>query len=639
MSIAPDIRQGVHMSYRVTNGDEVRTYEFSPTPLIQCTRQNDLSGKTETGFTLTVNVTGTLVSQRHIQDDGIRPDGGLDDTADLNLVLGELGMTPLDKLKQKMQDILSIPGGEFRIYCLCNSNNTECGERTYFRFYPNMIGNIEFQTGDDNWYQTIPYSFQMEVHQTDLFNADGTPLYLENIDEQWSIEPVDEKIFPRLNDVEFAKSDGTRVLRLTHTLTATGKKVYGQQIGESRNVGIDDNELLYDWRTRQFLSKESLPENQYDPVDQFTQINTQQNTVITPYQYAKSWIETKLRNTNSNTQYVRPINRNDNIGSDIEDLEPDFFWLDTDGIFNYIGNKKAFNHTRQKGGNENTGQYSVTESWIILVGEASLSGATDEYTLDYSSSKDKGTESVTISGTIQGYQEGDLENRPNEISKIAQAESLLAEILQNGILYQRCQFWLDKIRESEYTDPSSRPTIGLHQLPLNKKFTRNTVEGIITYAFEFDTRCQSIFNAEDGVLSESISFQINYPTDVFAQVTIPGRQRGPLIFSANTQTAATATLSCEIVMKQECNGLDFLGPRPMVIKRVVEPCIKHMRDIGGDIIRVQSDTDNFNMVERRYSANFTFLFNSCCHVGYLTTVTRHLGLHSPCSPSEYINTL
>ena len=130
-----NVDYGVKMTYRVQD----MTFEFSPVPFIQSSRTIDLSGKTETGFTTNITVTGTLVAQRHLENEGVADSGLVD-----KIVLGEIGLTPLDKLKRAMETVLSIPGGEFRIYCNCEQGEDCVGNREYFKFYPSWIGELQF---------------------------------------------------------------------------------------------------------------------------------------------------------------------------------------------------------------------------------------------------------------------------------------------------------------------------------------------------------------------------------------------------------------------------------------------------------------------------------------------------------------
>lgn len=648
-TLIPSRLYGPRMTYKISE-DAEDLYEFSPVPMINCSRQVNISGVEETGDTITISFSGNLVAPRHIDNDGIRP---IDDNTQFNTVIGDVGLNVLDNLKKKLERILSVPGGEFRIFCKCDPSIQECdGDIEYFRIYPNAITNLEFRESGDNWTQTIPYTFQMIYHRTNIFRGEE-PLYLENISEDWSIEEVN--LFPNIDDLEFSTSNGNTVLQLTHTLSATGKKVYGKQIGPYRQ-----DEIIHQWKNIDFVGNatgEGL-DTQYP--DGYTRVNTNETNIKRPYDYAKKWIETKLRGVDRQNLYsnASPIN---------EFNTNDFFYLDQDGIFNYntsLG--RAFNHTRQKSGNETNGTYSVTETWTIILGPLSDYGATDEYTIDYRYNNEA-IESISIQGTIQGYQIGEIDEKELNDSKIKRAELLLEYLLKNQILLQRCDNWLQKMRRQNligdakaflnryigdvgdisdedillliapYMQEGSNPRFTsiylinnkLNTLPITKSFSRQVISGIITYSFEYNTRCENLL---DDTLSESITVQMNYPTDVFGQVTIPGRQRGPIIFSANTYTAPTLTINMELVMKPtECtdNTLpiesrifnNIIPPRDSA-RRILRIFYNYIRDIGGDIVKIQSDSDNWDIIQRRYSANFTFLFSSCHSSDYLRSVTR-----------------
>jgi hypothetical protein len=66
---APVLAEGVKMTYTIGDGS---VFEFSPVPFIQCDTAFDLSGKEETGQTITINVNGTLVAPKHLYNEGMR---------------------------------------------------------------------------------------------------------------------------------------------------------------------------------------------------------------------------------------------------------------------------------------------------------------------------------------------------------------------------------------------------------------------------------------------------------------------------------------------------------------------------------------------------------------------------------------
>ena len=65
----PAPKDGVKMTYKIGHGDN-QVFEFSPVPFIQCDTAFDLSGKQEIGQTITINVSGTLLAPKHLENEG-----------------------------------------------------------------------------------------------------------------------------------------------------------------------------------------------------------------------------------------------------------------------------------------------------------------------------------------------------------------------------------------------------------------------------------------------------------------------------------------------------------------------------------------------------------------------------------------
>ena len=669
----------VRMEYKFKDDSgQNNVFEFAPVPFIQIDREFDLSGKEEIGQTITINVTGTLVAPRHLEGDGIKDDG-----AEPDYVAGFEGLNILDRLRRKMENILSIPGGEFRVYCVCGDYEPMEGgdflppgtQITYFRCYPQVIGTISFQQSPDNWTQTIPYSFQMVYHRTDIFRGE-TPLYLESIDENWTMEVVDEKLYPGVsewdlaNDPRFTENlnnnalypdrGSSAVMRLSHTLSATGKKVFGQQTDSIRS----DDQLLHEWRNTQAQALNdkvdyatSQPDRWNEP---FGRVNTNTANIKTPYQYAKDWILTRLYRTADIDDYRNRVD--------------DFFYTgqsgqsDGDGIFNWTSHRRAYNHVRQKTGNETQGTYSVTESWLIIIGGLADAGATDDYTINYQSNAQTGIDTISIEGTITGFQEDSIDGRdgpnaPNaRETKIRKAEKMLEHLLRSNAFYRRVEAHIEDLSRisgmpllNTVPDRYGRNNLQLNvrnclnMTPVSKSIRKQIVEGVISYSFEFDTRQNNLF---DDTIMESFTTSIVYPADVFTTVVIPGRQKGPLFFSANTQQVPKYTLNYEMVIKPPCiktmpidianiartQGVNYERGIPQLTNRiragirqkhhyrdriiaVARAHYDYIREVMGDIIRIEADNDNWNEAEGRYSGSLTFVFGSC-QSNYLHPLTR-----------------
>ena len=153
-------------------------------------------------------------------------------------------------------------------------------------------------------------------------------------------------------------------------------------------------------------------------------------------------------------------------------------------------------------------------------------------------------------------------------SKIHQAEQLFKRLAEGNYFHRRADTYIkDLVTHSRACDllaaessngipnlnnldaKKDDVTSSLNIIPVSKSIRRQVVEGVISYSYEFNTKYPNFFA---DTLMESISTNIAYPTDVFTNVIIPGRQKGPLFFSANTQQAPKYTLNVELVMKLDC---------------------------------------------------------------------------------------
>jgi len=556
-NIVPREPHGTRMTYG--------NFEFSPVPFIQVDRTIDLSGKEEIGATITINVSGTILGPKHLQDAN-------------NYNIGKWGLDVVETQRQQMEQALSVPGEEFKISCIPTptQQNPNPQPITYFRCYPNLVGNVSFQNSPDNWTTTIPYSFQMAIHQSNIDGMSGMRCYLESMDENLSIEFIDEKMYPDIGDLEFATiARGNRVMRLTRTLSATGKKVYGEYFGDMTSGS--PNHLA----------------TQYSPGSR------------APHEHAKDWVLYRL--------------------SQLVDDELD------DEVFNFGAfNNGRYNHTRQRSSNEITGTFSVTESWLIIVGsESALNGTTDDYSVSFRKDVSTGINTVSVEGTIQGYQSGNIDNPGEAPTKIVLAQTLFGRLVSDNIPYRRARLFLSQLIIGDDPDGGDGGALQvvrcLNPIPINQSVRKQLTEGVISYTFEYDTRQKNIFN---DTLSESFSYQMVYPNDVFSTVTIPGRQRGPIFFSANTITEPKFTLNYELVLKPRCLTVQeeqqgwqekirqgirrgMLEERSRIIDIAREYYDYLINVLGQDIVKIESDNDTWDQVQNRYSGSITFVLGTC----------------------------
>lgn len=234
------------------------------------------------------------------------------------------------------------------------------------------------------------------------------------------------------------------------------------------------------------------------------------------------------------------------------------------------------------------------------------------------------------------------------------AEDLYRELMSRNAFFERAQHHINMAKESRrwdiynanrraYTsiEDVPEPCMNLNVIPTSKSIRRQIIEGIISYSYEFNTKPNNLF---DDTLSESFTTSWTYPNDIFSQVTIPGRQSGPLIFSANTMTAPKYALNFEIVLKPQCpsdgisklpmrfeNNLDFnktvdtlrihtsimdsqiygLNTCRQRMRAVAKVHFDYLKGIGMSIRKIESDNDSWNATEGRYSGSITFVLGTC----------------------------
>ena len=581
---------------RMTYGD----FEFSPVPFIQIDRAIDLGGKEEIGATITINVSGTILGPKHLNEDGE------------NYNIGLWGLNVVEEQRQRMEQVLSVPGQKFTITCGDDDHTN-----TYFECYPNLVGSVSFQTSPDNWTLTIPYSFRMTAHQTNIFGKDDAPLYLESIDENWSLEFVDEKVYPNIEELAFATLEtGSRVMRITRTLSATGKKVYGVQ-GDVNAIlpseftpgGKRPHEYARDWIVSRLSGIPPLGQAGRTRDEAWNEILWYTTPAAATMGFSVQDTGSAFVVTNATGSIVHreryQVDGSFSIGSD---------------VFGLAGEEGVYNHTRQKSANEIAGTYSVTESWIIIVGtEAASNGATDDYTISFRSDT-SGLDTVSVEGTITGFQEGTIDGERTAATKISKAENLFKRLVEFNGFHARAEHYIQQLYD--INDNSLRVKKCLNIVPASKSIRKQMSDGVISYTFEYNTRLDNIF---PDTISESFTHQMTYPNDVFEAVTIPGRQRGPIFFSANTITSPKFQLNYELVLITACaqrdnNWRNELRRRLRMglvdqrgrIREIAKVYYDFIRGtMGQEIIRIESDNDTWNAAEGRHSGSLTFVLGTC----------------------------
>ena len=191
-----------------------------------------------------------------------------------------------------------------------------------------------------------------------------------------------------------------------------------------------------------------------------------------------------------------------------------------------------YSYIRSNALDESAGQFSATESWVVLsTGANTLNGATENFTVNTSKTLESDITSVSIQGTINGLDTRSYGSTTGDYTVTTTKYDSAATYWDTvqPRLYSRCQYASTGVLERHLNPVRQQRSIG-----------HNPVQGTISYSYSYDDRPSNCIN---GALTETIEVSDENPTDVFASVTVLGRAAGPILQSINTTTSPSRTVS------------------------------------------------------------------------------------------------
>lgn len=282
--------------------------------------------------------------------------------------------------------------------------------------------------------------------------------------------------------------------------------------------------------------------------------------------------------------------------------------ITSSGVINLTtANFSAYNHVRTQSVDETSGEFSVTENWLVInpSGSGVAGKATEDFSISIRTSVDSDLTTVSIEGSIQGLENRSYGTNPGDFNiidtKYTNASGYWSAV-QSKLLG----------RVNHVVAGSS--TRAISSLPKSKTVGHNATNGTITYAYEYDDRpC----NFVSGALSEIITINDNNPTDIFASIVIPGRAYGPILQSMSTVTAATREVSVEVVMpiptgcaSGSCTTvLVTSSPRTQVENLLC--CLETELTGGYSQVFKSQDNASWNPKSGRYSRTVQWTYTNC----------------------------
>lgn len=341
----------------------------------------------------------------------------------------------------------------------------------------------------------------------ELFSEDGHAFEIQSLDGSPAV-----KFYPRIQSVDF--QEGVWYDRCDYSISLEADRLYPQdEDQEYSNVksASDSWSIEVD---------ESSPESIEHPI----------SYRITHAISAKG-MKTYGPGSNSSDALINAKN------FVLPRLGLDYAKVMSSGVNNLPSYYQGYNHIRTQNEDELSGDFSVTETWILSSGNA-----LENFTINSSIGED-GIKKVGINGNIRGlstktvnlgspYSSGDL----RYTSAIEKYNNI------KNYLYNRA------VNYTGINDLTLRP------VSVTEGF--NPYEGSVSYTYEYDNRHALCIS---GSKSEVFNISDTGYGDVFASIPVIGRANGPVLQNINTVTSLQRNFSMEVVFGPsilDCSSLE-----------------------------------------------------------------------------------
>ena len=397
--------------------------------------------------------------------------------------------------------------------------------------------------------------------------------FISDFSEDWSIEVDESQGETVVRDPVDSSNDIflPRSYRITHSLSATGKRHYRQDVADG--LAPASSEI-------------------------------------------SAWMEAK--------KFV--LNRmSENCASDYPNNYPNVFGQIGDGTINLVSLYNGFNHVRTESINEAQGSYSINETWILASGSA-----LEQFNISINTSNSDPFVGVSIDGNIKGLSTippsgygGNLTLSPDIEEIDGNAEQSWRTLGKKSAYQNALEKYQDLTNHGKFgviSDVFKRAnnsvSVDLNAQPISASFTTNEYTGEITYNLQFNNRPVNIIS---GVLAEQISVNDTYPGDIFATIPVIGRANGPILQYIGGRTEYRRDLSLNLTM--DYTKIPYGNTRnPLLLKKpsIVEPTASQIADLIKEVspkgepgIRkyfIAPPSESWNPKEGTYSISISWTY-------------------------------
>lgn len=436
-----------------------------PAPFVSVTKNYQTTGDGEKiGSTFQLSVTGTIVAFKGSPNSSQVFHTAAGYPAD-ETVNADARLASILRKQEAIRELFSNDGLSLEFQSADGSQPMKCNPR---------VLSVDFSS--DVWFDRSEYTITLEC---DTLSVNGVPQGEDDFSEQilsasetWSIETAEDQ-------PEGLGSN--RTYRLTHSLSATGKRFFDET-----------------------------------------------GTLERPaWENARLWVLPRLGFDSTIA-----------LSSGVNNL-PTYY--------------QGFNHVRSESVGENTGEFSVTETWIMSSGTG-----LEDFTVNTRDDLDSGLTTVSIEGNVRG-----LDTHDSNFN-------LTSDKYDNAVLKFNEASGLALHRAQSYSG------LSLNGSTVNTTIGRSPVGGTISYSFEYNNRPTNLLASAK---SEAISMSDAFGVDVFAAVGVLGRSTGPVLQNLGSKRETGRTLTIEAVY-----GAEFAGDGNATARLITN----HPRNNGTTLAEIQA---------------------------------------------------
>lgn len=546
--------------------------QIEPIPTISITQQNNYANDSIIGHNYSVSINGYILEKTN--------NGSL-----LGILSGI----------EQIRSIFSKNGSSLLITKTENNVSSDILKLT-----GGILKSIDFSENSNNWSKYSEYSITIEFNELILLN--------ENI--------------TCANGVINTNSISTNLIDIN--------KYKIEEFTDGWTFGLEDDSLNY-------LSKT----DNNTIIDLYnTTINVSYNISVTGKNYFDSnqkllpaWIQAKnfaqKRLYDQVNGLSSGLNLSGNTNCDAQYNLTTIYSSGNNSLVKNIGQDyQLYNETIECSVSESNGTFSLAYNAKLKRNNNTDFSSNDTihtFTKEISYGKNNTSASITINGTIEGLCAGGIVKSngnfklpdsgylfigPSYKSKFDSANNLLLKILNSNQddLSANFKEALDLNKDALLLDANSCIS-GI--VPSSFNLTKNYMTGNITYTTEYSIDRNCFFNGSNDQTISKTDIDVELPTKVFAEFTIPGGNY--ILQDINTVTAKRITINSEGRYKRNgCSNLNtilmdiMLNPTMLLPSGVVIP--------SGDTSTLTNKSFTYNPIDGSYRVGLSYICSKACKV-------------------------